>query len=87
MDVKSSIILGFSIIFVGKTRGLLYGGHLKGAPLGHVLALLKNIRLGWRGLPGTNTVAFWSLRGHNDNTYKDFTYNDNPYSGITCNKF
>jgi hypothetical protein len=53
MDVKSSIILGFSIIFVGKTRGLLYRGHLKGAPLGQVLALLKNIRLGW-----TKTVAF-----------------------------
>ncbi len=29
---------------------------LKGASLREALALLANIRLGWRGLPKTNTV-------------------------------
>jgi hypothetical protein len=33
--------------------------HLKGASLGQAPALLTNIRLGWKGLPGTNTLAYY----------------------------
>ncbi len=32
----------------------------KAASLGHAPALLANITLGWKGLPGTNTQAIWS---------------------------
>ncbi len=32
--------------------------NLKGASLVQALALLVNIRLGWKGLPGTNTLAY-----------------------------
>jgi hypothetical protein len=32
--------------------------HLSGAPQGQALALPINIRLDWRGLPGTNTLAY-----------------------------
>ncbi len=47
-----------SLMFVGKampTRVKL----LSGAPLsGRLLASPKNIRLGWKDLPGTNTIAY-----------------------------
>jgi hypothetical protein len=33
--------------------------HLKGASLGWAPALLANIRLGWKGFPGTNTLAYY----------------------------
>ncbi len=33
--------------------------YLKGVSLGYVLALLGNIRLGWKGLPETNPVAYY----------------------------
>ncbi len=34
--------------------------HLSGAPLkGRPLALPANIRLGWKSLPGTNTLAYY----------------------------
>ncbi len=32
-------------------------GNLKGASLGYAPVLLANIRLGWKGLPATNTLA------------------------------
>jgi hypothetical protein len=32
---------------------------LKGASLGHTVALPANIRLGWKGLLGTNTQAYY----------------------------
>jgi hypothetical protein len=33
---------------------------LSGAPLwGRLLALLTNVRLGWKGLPGTNTLVYY----------------------------
>jgi hypothetical protein len=32
--------------------------HLKGASLGQALILTTNIRLGWKGLPGINTLAY-----------------------------
>jgi hypothetical protein len=41
--------------FVGKTRGL--PKNLRGISLGKAQALLTNIRLGWKGLSGTNTLA------------------------------
>jgi hypothetical protein len=34
--------------------------HWKVASLGSALALLTNIRLGWKGLPGTNTLTYLS---------------------------
>jgi hypothetical protein len=33
--------------------------HLKGASLVKSLALPANIRLGWKGLSGTNTLAYY----------------------------
>jgi hypothetical protein len=34
--------------------------HISGAPpLGRLLALPTNIRLGWRGLAGTNTLVYY----------------------------
>jgi len=33
--------------------------HLKVAPLGLAPALPTNIRLGWKGLPGTNALAYY----------------------------
>jgi len=37
--------------------------NLSGAPLkGRLLALPTNIRLGWRGLPQTNTPAYYSRK-------------------------
>ncbi len=35
------------------------GGHLKGAPLGQAPVLLPNIALGWKGLPGKNTLSLF----------------------------
>ncbi len=32
---------------------------MKGAPLEQAPALLANIRLSWKGLPGTNTLAYY----------------------------
>jgi hypothetical protein len=49
-------------MFVGKAReGLACPRveHLKGALLGKTLALSANIRQGWKGLPGTNTIAYY----------------------------
>jgi hypothetical protein len=33
--------------------------HLSGASLGYSLALPANIRLGWKGLPGKNALAYY----------------------------
>ena len=33
--------------------------HLKCRPIGLTLALSSNIRLGWKALPGTNTLAYY----------------------------
>ncbi len=44
-----------SIMFAGKAKSLPKLMHLSGAQL--YLTLLKNIRLGLKGLPGTNTIA------------------------------
>jgi hypothetical protein len=42
-------------MFVGKARGLPYSG----APERYALALPANLRLGWKGFPGTNTQAYY----------------------------
>jgi hypothetical protein len=47
-----------SLMFVGKARSLLLSRKLEDASLGQAPALHINIRLGWKGLPGTNTVAY-----------------------------
>jgi hypothetical protein len=46
------------LMFVGKARSLPQSGALKGASL--TLLPYPHIRLGWKGLPGTNTVAYWA---------------------------
>jgi hypothetical protein len=46
-------------MFVGKAMANLRLEHLKGASLGYAPALPTNIRLGWRSLPGTNTLAYY----------------------------
>ncbi len=33
--------------------------HLKGASLRYAPALSANIKLGWKGLPGTHTLAYY----------------------------
>jgi hypothetical protein len=33
--------------------------HLAGVSLGKAPALLANVRLGWKGLPGTNIIAYY----------------------------
>ncbi len=33
--------------------------YMKGGLLKYALALCANIRLGWKGLPGTNTLAYY----------------------------
>jgi hypothetical protein len=43
--------------------------HLKGASLGQALALPANIRLGWKGLPGTNTLAYYKNPQITDKTF------------------
>jgi len=42
-------------MFAGKTRSL----PLKDAPIRLALAFHANMRLGWKYLPGTNTLAYW----------------------------
>jgi hypothetical protein len=34
--------------------------HLKGSSIRQVPALPTNIRPGWKGLPGTNTLTYWA---------------------------
>ncbi len=48
-----------NLMFAGKARAYPSEA-LSGAPLyGKLLALPANIRLGWKGLPGTNTQAYY----------------------------
>ncbi len=48
-----------SQMFAGKSSRILNVDSLKGAPLEKAPALLANIRLGWKSLPGTNTLAYY----------------------------
>ncbi len=47
-----------SLMFVGEARSLPRVEHLKGDSLGLAPALTANNRLGWKGLPGTNALAY-----------------------------
>ncbi len=48
------------IMSVGEPRAYHRGGgHQKCAPLTKALAIFVNIRPGWKGLPGTNTLAYY----------------------------
>jgi hypothetical protein len=46
------------VMFAVKTEAYLIVEHLKGSSLGKVPALLITIRLGWKCLPRTNTIAY-----------------------------
>jgi hypothetical protein len=49
-----------SLVFVGKAKSLPERGNLSRASLkGMPLALPTNIKLGKKGLPGTNTIAYY----------------------------
>jgi hypothetical protein len=48
-----------SLMFVGKARGHPRVEHLKGASLGQARSLLANIGVGWKSLPGKNTLAYY----------------------------
>jgi len=45
-------------MFVGNARGYPKVEQMRSASLGSALALLANIRLGWKGLKGKNTLAY-----------------------------
>jgi hypothetical protein len=46
---------------------------LKCASLGKALVLLASIRIGWKGLQGTNTLAYWG------STKKIQSYKENKF--------
>ncbi len=48
-----------SIMFEGKEGAYPRVESLKGTSLGYDLALTANIRLAWKGIPGTNTLAYY----------------------------
>ncbi len=48
-----------SLMFVGEARCLPRVEHLKVASLEEAPTLLGNIRLGWKDLPRTNTLAYY----------------------------
>jgi hypothetical protein len=45
------------LVLVGKDHSI--EEHLKGSSIGLVLALPTNNRLGWKGFPATNTLAYY----------------------------
>jgi hypothetical protein len=47
------------LIFAGEAGAYPKVEHLKGALLGQAQALPANIRIGLKGLPGTNTLAYY----------------------------
>jgi hypothetical protein len=50
-------------MFVSGGKSLPQSDHLKvEATLGKALTLLANIGLGWKGLPGSNTLAYYELQ-------------------------
>ncbi len=54
--VKSFITLAPGLMFVGKARSLPYSGAPERCFI-HVFSGI--IRLGWKGLPGTNALAYY----------------------------
>jgi len=49
-------MIGLSL--VGRLGAYPRVGHLQVDSLSQTLALFPNIRLGWKGLPGTNALAY-----------------------------
>jgi hypothetical protein len=47
-----------SLMFAGKARAYPIEEHLKGTSLRYSPALPANIRLDWKDMPGTNTLAY-----------------------------
>jgi hypothetical protein len=48
-----------SLMFVSKAREYSRMEHLRGASIDYAMALLANIRLGWKSPLGTNTLAYY----------------------------
>ncbi len=48
-----------SLMFAGKPGAYPRVDHLKDVSLGQAPALPVNTRLFWKGLPGTNTLAYY----------------------------
>jgi hypothetical protein len=48
-----------SIMFAGKAGAYASGATFRCPLLGGLLGLPKNNKLGWKGLPETNTLAFY----------------------------
>jgi hypothetical protein len=48
-------------MFVVKAGAYTRVEYLSGASLRKALALLANVRLGWKGLLGTNTLAYFDI--------------------------
>ncbi len=48
-----------SLMFVGEARSLPKSRAPERALLGYAAVLPANTRLGWKGLPGTNTLAYY----------------------------
>jgi hypothetical protein len=56
-----------------------------GAPLkGRALALTKNIRLGWKGLPGAYTLAYYE--NPLNTSIKNYSTGPGIKECMTCNK-
>ncbi len=55
--ISWSVHIEYSLIFVGKAVAYPRLKHLKSASLRKARSLLTNVRLGWKGLPGTNSLA------------------------------
>ncbi len=49
------------LMFAGKDGAYTKVEHLKIASLRKALALPANVRLGWKGLLGTNTLAYYDI--------------------------
>jgi hypothetical protein len=48
-----------SLMFVGEVKACPRVEHLKDASLQYAPTLPANIGLGWKGLPGTNSLAYY----------------------------
>jgi hypothetical protein len=57
--VYISIVVLSSLMCVGKATAYLSEAPFSCSTLGQALVLPTNIRLGWKGLPGTSTLAYY----------------------------
>jgi hypothetical protein len=65
-------------IFVGKAGAYPSETPFRCSTLSRSLALLTNNRLGWKGLPGANTLVYWTYndRGIIGRSFVNTTYED-----------